>query len=41
MTENMDEFKEAFKQHCEEKDYIILRKEAISEQMLKELESLK
>lgn len=41
VTENMDEFKEAFKQHCEEKDYIILRKEAISEQMLKELESLK
>lgn len=41
VTENMDEFKEAFKQHCEEKDYTILRKEAISEQMLKELESLK
>ena len=41
VTENMDEFKEAFKQHCEEKDYIILRKEAISEQMLKELESFK
>ena len=41
VTENMDEFKEEFKQHCEEKDYMILRKEAISEQMLKELESLK
>ena len=41
VTENMDEFKETFKQRCEEKDYIILRKEAISEQMLKELESLK
>ena len=41
VTENMDEFKEEFKQHCEEKDYMILRKEAISEQTLKELESLK
>ncbi|MBQ5779709.1 MAG: hypothetical protein IIV98_00485 [Aeriscardovia sp.] len=41
VTENMNEFKEAFKQHCEEKDYIILRKEAVSAQMLKELESLK
>ena len=41
VTENTDEFKEAFKQHCEEKDYIILRKEAVSDQILKELESLK
>ena len=41
ITENMSEFKGEFKKHCQEDNYIIAPKNAISEEVLKKLDIFK